>query len=526
MKKTLWLLGTLLLLFILGTASWILRDDIERKIDLWFAAEPAPQPKKVSKGVSRKSSYIGRVHDIEQMIDHDYYDLASLEAAAAIRQKPNLFKPYDLLGEIYVRTQNLEKLGNLITEMETKFPNEEKVKVFKVRKLITEENFGEALNTIRAIPEPTPEIKFYKSILLALQNSHTEAQKTLEELVKVPVGEVELKVEKSKVVEEAVVDDTVDNTEEMSEEVESEFFVTHAFSQKIKDLVQAYSDFEEYAEGDNPHLFAKISKVLAENNEAVFAKKFADIAIKEDISYIDAWILRGYANFLLKHKQEAVDDLRHAYELDSIRPETHYFLALALLENGEDAEATLFFEKSLEHDFEFSDEVRWRLIELFTKAEKFDRVIELYRELLDEESDPKEFVNALNLSINILQKPEFALEITESLIENKSDDVFTINIHAWALIANKKFHDAEQWLDIARKLEVDNPRTYLNYGLLYEEQAKFSQAKEFYKKAYQLGQNAGQISITNLAGDRYNELFDRTNGMDVTTEIDRPASAP
>jgi len=271
-----------------------------------------------------------------------------------------------------------------------------------------------------------------------------------------------------------------------------------------------------------------IAKVLAENNEAVLSQEFADTAIREDIEYVDAWILRGYSNFLLKNFDEALTDLRHAYELDPLRAETHYFLALTLDETGNEDEAILFFEKSLENNFDFSDKVRWRLVDLFLKKEKYDRVVELYRELLDGESDPDKFVNAVHLSIDVLKRPEVALEITEKLFSEKPDDVFTINMHAWALIANRKFHDAEIILNKADKIIPDNPRTLLNFGLLFEEQDEFSKAKEFYKTAYEAGKKQAPKfeAITNLAAEKHNQLLNRKENPESPEVLDKPEHSP
>ena len=75
---------------------------------------------------------------------------------------------------------------------------------------------------------------------------------------------------------------------------------------------------------------------------------------------------------------------------------THYFLALTLLENQNLEEAALFFEKSLEHDFEFASEIRWKLIEIYTKTKKYDRVVELYQFLIAEKStEPKQVVQSV-----------------------------------------------------------------------------------------------------------------------------------
>ncbi|MCF7830485.1 tetratricopeptide repeat protein [Candidatus Gracilibacteria bacterium] len=492
-------------LVILGSLSWIFQDEIK---ELFQKDNTLPT---VKKGVERRISYIGRIKEAKQLMEHEYFSLSTIELQTAIAEKPDLIQPYLILGEIYLRTLDLNRLENLISELKNKFPNDREIAVLEGRKLITEKKFSEALEILELIDDDLPPaLKFYQAVLLGLQNNHTQAQEILTELKNLPVESRDLIVGESGV---------------ESEDLDSNS-LTPEVATKINSFTKVYDDFSKLSEGKNPHLFALLAKSLASNNEAVLAKEFAEIAIKEDISYIDAWIVRGYANLQMKETTLALQDLRHAYELDPIRPQTHYFLALALYESGQSEEAILFFEKALAHDFEFSAEVRWKLIELFSKAKRYDRVLELYQELLDEDSNPKEFASALHTAIDILKKPEIALEIAEKLVANKPNDIFALNMQGWALTANKKFIQAEKVLKEAKKLNPDYARTYLNLGLLYEQQSKFLEAKEFYKTSYDLGKNNQETSLTNLSAEKYNELSSRTERPEEPSAPTNPENSP
>ena len=74
-------------------------------------------------------------------------------------------------------------------------------------------------------------------------------------------------------------------------------------------------------------------------------------------------------------------------------------------------------------------------------------------------------------------------------------------MHAWALIANKNFLEAENWLNAAKEIDPKNPRTFLNLGLLAEEQARFEDAKSFYKKSYELGKSTRHARNYESGGD-------------------------
>jgi len=298
-----------------------------------------------------------------------------------------------------------------------------------------------------------------------LQNDHEGAREILKALEKLDVA-----TEAPIVSEEGLIN-----------QYEGQEVLTPQVAEKVKEISIVYEEFENLAEGKDAHLFAELSKIMATYNEGTLARELADTSIKEDVSYIDAWILRGYAQMLMRDFHLAEADLRNAYELDPLRPETQYFLALSLYEQDKWDEAALFFEKALEHDFEFSAE----------------------------DTDPEKFVSAIHTAVDLLKKPEVALEFSQILYEQDTTDLMAANVHGWALIANEKYVEAGQVLEAAQKLDPQNPRTYLNLGLLFEEQDKPEEAKRYYKKCYELGKDLTDYnSIVNLAVDKYNQLVE------------------
>ncbi len=512
-KQTFQILIGVCIFIILGTATFIFWPTITDQIaDLRSGTETTVKKKK---GVTRKISYLGRIREAKKLIEHEYFTLATLELLQAIKEKPDLAEPYLILGEIYLRTNDSKKLGNLILQLDSKFPDHPQNVVLEARRLIAQGAFYQVLTSLNnAGDNLSPDLRFYKAVLKALQNAHTQARETLRELEVLPVAPKGFEI-----TGEGIQSKKVDD--------EGKEYISAEFAQKVTEFSTIYDEFDELAEGKNPHLFALFAKALAKNNETRLAREFADTAIKEDVGYIDAWILRGYANLQLKDIQNAIQDLRHAYELDPVRPQTHYFLALALHESGNDNEAVLFFEKALEHKFEFSDEVRWKLVELFTAQKKYDRVVELYKELLDEGTAQTKFVSAMFTTINLIKKPDIALELTEKLIVEKPEDVFLLNMHGWALLANKELDRAEEVLEKAESLDAQNARTALNFGILYEAQNRIEKAKDAYQKSYEQGQRTSQISISNLAAEKYNALLLREEKGPVQLEAgDRPKHSP
>jgi len=503
-KVFLWASILGVVLFALGALGWVFHDQL---LSFWNQTVFS-HSKNSPKGVPRRISTTGRLREAKSLMGNGYFSLATVELQNAIRENPESPEPYRALGEVYLRTQDMTKLQNLIKELGKIFPGDPEIPVLKGRKLIAEQNFQEASTFFRQTKGPlSPSLHFYQAVLAALQNNHAGAQQILSDIASLPV--------KKDTLTPAASEDTASVPPELAE--------------KVQGMLDAYETFQDLSEGQNPHLFALLGKVLAEKNEATLAQKFAEVAIKEDVSYIDAWIVRGYANMQMGKIDAALEDLRHAYDLDPLRPQTHYFLALALDKAGKTDEAILFFEKSLEHNFEFSDEVRWKLVDLFSRGGKYDRVVELYRELLNSESEPTEYVRAMHTAIDILKQPEVALEFADRLIKEKPDDAFSLNMHGWALVVNKKFIQAEKDLKEALDLEPENPRTFLNLGLLAEEQAEFEKAKEFYKKSYEMGKTRTDelsVSLTNAAAERYNSLMSKIEHPEEPAAEENPKNSP
>ena len=345
----------------------------------------------------------------------------------------------------------------------------------------------------------------YQAILNSLKNDHEKSREILEELTELPIDENELDKKNFKI---------------------EEGFVSEEFNIKVNSLLEVYDDFDKFSDGKNPHLFVLMSKKLAENNEAILAKEFANVAIKENPEYVDGWVLRGYSEYLMEDYQNALEDLYQAYELDTSRPEVYYFLALALEKSGNLPEAALFFEKSLEFDFEFSTEIRWKLITILIDQKKYDKVIEIYKDLAKIEPKSDKFISATANLINILKNPQAAIDITKTLIEKNPEDILSLNLNAWALIEDGNLDEAEIVLKNALKLNEENPRTALNFGLLFEAHGDYTLAREWYKKSYEYGIGRGFDEIVNMAADKFNKLADKENSAKLSPADKRDASSP
>ena len=188
--------------------------------------------------------------------------------------------------------------------------------------------------------------------------------------------------------------------------------------------------------------------------------------------------------------------------------------------------ATLFFEKVLDSDFEFQEEIQSKLISLYTRQKEYEKALDIYELLLEDNTNPRDYINPLQLAIEVLNQPQRAIDLAGNLIEKNPENFIGYNFYAWALIANEQYFEAEQTLERALEIKPDNPGSYLYLGLLYEEQQKFPQALEYYKKSYEVGKDGPEAGITQLAAQKHNQLAEQKNRPNQPQAEERAGNSP
>lgn len=516
--------GSLLTLLIGGALFVTAQQTINKPEPFKFTQQAAPQESK-RQPIQVQQSFQGKIQEAKDLIQNQYYQEATLLLSSAISTKPNLLEPYLLLGQVYTETQDEEKLKNIIEVLQRKFPNDLSIPILETKRLIMLGEFQTILNSFENQENLAPELAFYEATLLALQNNHEAAKEIYSEILDLDVEEQ---------TEDIIAEEVLENTEQEGDAISNEDTlapepiteISQSLQDKTQALIDTYEAFDLVNDGENPHLFALFSKSLAQSRELHLAKAFAEEALKEDVKYIDAWVLRGYASLLLGQTDSALKDLEYAYEQSPERTQTHYFLGLAYAEIGKNKEAAQFFERVLETDYEFEDNLKEKLIDIYLEQKEYEKVIGLYGELLLENKNPKDHIPPLQMAIEVINKPEIALEFTKKLISQNPNDYLSYNFHAWALIANKRFTEAKESLNTSLELSQNNPGAYLYLGLLNEEQGKIPEALEAYKKSYDFGSQGPEIGITRLAAEKHNQLLEQKDKPETPIAPDRAPSSP
>jgi len=247
-------------------------------------------------------------------------------------------------------------------------------------------------------------------------------------------------------------------------------------------------------------LTAKAMVKVGENDLALLLLKKA---LEGDSEYRDAWLMLGYTHLQRRDAEAARQAFLSAYMLDPTKAETQYFLGVAYKETGDMEKAISYLELALENQFKPRARALERIGQIYTDQGKYEQALKVYEDILQEDTiDPSFFIKPVWLAIDKLDLPKEALAMADKALATNSDNVVAINLKVWALLANKKYQEAKQYLDKGLRINSNYAPLYLNLGDYYLVRKDYQQAKTSYNKAYELDSG----SIGQQAAEKYNQL--------------------
>ena len=269
-------------------------------------------------------------------------------------------------------------------------------------------------------------------------------------------------------------------------------------------FIDKYGLFSTFKESDPLYLQTLLAKTLTEVKEYYAAIPLLFDIINEQPNYRDAWIILGYAYLQTNKIADAIDSLSSAESLDTEKPETLFLLGLAYFANNNTERAIYYIEKADKNGFEPKDQINLKLGELYLLKGKYEKAAKKFETVLDlNTSSIDVFVRAVFLNIDHLKNPEKALELAKLAAENHPKNPMTYNLLGWAYTEVSEFDKALENLEKAIEMDPDFDAAHLNFGNFYEKQNLDTLAKEYYKKAYLLGQGN---DIARKAAQKYKAL--------------------
>jgi len=193
-----------------------------------------------------------------------------------------------------------------------------------------------------------------------------------------------------------------------------------------------------------------------------------------------------------------------AFELDSTKPESTFFLGLSESALGDYVAAIDHFEMARENGFEPLLTVTKELAEANMNAKFYDAAREEYERILAlEGASPEMYAKPIEISLTLLQEIPYALALAEEAVTLHPESVVAKNLYAWVLIENVEYTKAKGiLLEILQQDSSFSP-AYLNLGRISEQEGDMESALRHYKKAYELSPHS---SIGALAAERYNAV--------------------
>lgn len=297
--------------------------------------------------------------------------------------------------------------------------------------------------------------------------------------------------------------------------IEDETILDQNLKEKAQIFSNAFATFAVFPEGNLLHLQTLLAKAFTDNGHYEPAIPLLYDIINQKNNYRDAWLILGYAYLNTNKIDDAVDALKEALALSPEKPETLFFLGLAYFSNNQTENAIYYLEEAKKFGFEPVEQVDLKLGDLYLLKKEFDQAATSYEAVIAKNvSNIEVFVKAVWLNIDELENYERALLLGQIALENHPENPMSYNLVGWAYTAQNDFKEARKYLGKALDLDPNFDAANLNLGWLYEKEGQKALAKEFYKKAYNLGNGN---AVATLAAQRYNSL---------NIEIEEPESKP
>lgn len=415
-------------------------------------------------------SYSEYIKDGDSYFANEEYSSSINNYTKASIANPNSTEPLIKLGNAYLKNNDPKSAQTAFEKALTIDENSTTAKVGVARSHINQRNIETAKDILWAMSTQDPLVKYYTAIMLVLYKDFTGSKNLFTELVE------------------------ADEQAQISEEIKMN-------SQVFLDYNKTFSYFKG---GEKIFLQTMLAKALTDVKEYEAAIPLLFDIINEKNNYRDAWIVLGYAYLNTDKVLDAIDAFTQAKALNENKPETLFFLGLAYFANDEIDKAVFYVEQADNNGYEPKDQINLKLGDLYLLQQEYSKSATKYEDVLEvNKTNMGVFIRVVWLNIDKLGDSQKALKYAYIALEKHPQDAMSYNLVGWSLTATENYTEAKQYLAKAIEINPEFDAAALNLGWFYEKQGLITLAKEYYKRAYNLGQNN---SISGLAATRYNNL--------------------
>ncbi len=226
-----------------------------------------------------------------------------------------------------------------------------------------------------------------------------------------------------------------------------------------KTILAAYEEFALFPNGQDIHLLTLLSRALAQVNECETALPLLQTVILKQERYRDAWIVKGYCEFVSERLPEALTSLEEAYSLDPEKAETQYFLARTHAALGDPQNAVTFLQYSLLNGFTPQRDARELLIRYAQELGNTELALEQLKILADlKDSDLRAYEQYVLLAITLPDHTTDALALAKKALVRWPGDASALALAARASFATGNTDDAQKYLESAFRIDPKNQK--------------------------------------------------------------------
>lgn len=270
-------------------------------------------------------------------------------------------------------------------------------------------------------------------------------------------------------------------------------------------LLGAFYEFSLFPNGDLLHLKLLLAKGFNQLGLYEMAIVSTKKILETNAKYRDAWLILGHSYLSLERYDFAKNAFKNALKIDSTKPETTYFLAIAEAELENYNEAISYMERAIANGFIPKADAIKKLGDFYLQSEKYTLAAQKYEEILHiSDNDVNNFIQPIWILIDFVNDPKKALEIAKWSIEKHPNSALSNNLLGWAYLANEDYVNAEKSLNKALEIDKNVSAIYLNFGKLHKAKGEKAKAKEYFLKAYELDPSS---SVGALAAQEFNSIL-------------------
>lgn len=222
-------------------------------------------------------------------------------------------------------------------------------------------------------------------------------------------------------------------------------------------ILEAFAEFALFPQSNQTHLLTLLARALAETNECEVGLSLVSPVTVSRPQYRDAWVVRGFCEFMTERTGEALTSLEQAYKLDPEKPEIQYFLARAYSAVGDPQNAVTFLQYAIINGFEPERDARELLAEYARELGQTELALEQYTIVATEnDGGIAEYERAIVLAASTEAHALDALSLAKQAEKKWPDDAKVLALLAHASKAAGLPDEAKRYADRALAIDPTN----------------------------------------------------------------------